>query len=561
MKRNFVRVILQLMFSAENFHSLGKILSRHRNKIFLILTIAVGLFVLYPTNNVELFLQHGDHGKDLYAFKKTSEGALPYRDYYWNYGPLMPYYYAFFLKVFSVSIQSVLLGQNVLILLSGIFVFFICCVFFPPGISFVCALWFWAFQGEFFYTYNHNGAILALLSIIFFLFKYLKKPSMTYIYSASAGLLILLLIRPNMGLVSILASFISLLCIDHKKYKVRLCGSIQKFAGSFLIVIIISVVIYWILLGGLPNYYILQCLSYTGIQKSDYTTPTFRLDNLIFLYHFILHNFTGTLLRKIFTALLVLSFARLIAQFFRKQSGKDNKNNTLLIFIVLSSFCVLTLHEIIMDANIFRINWSLPVFLIIIFFVIHKGTQGLPLPALRNIIFIALFIISYSKIVDQHNTIASIKRKENLLHIDRTRIYIDNQQEWIKTVSDVSRSIKRIVPRDENIFVVPYGSIYYFLTDHDAAVPESMFFVHLHFPAIHEKNIVQRLVAQNNQYIIYLNTAAFYDPRHGFFGKTHCPIISKFIQDNYKEIETFGDWKKAPGWIENHAVKILAKVK
>jgi len=111
------------MLIKELYLSIRKKFELYPRRIFLLLTIVVGIFILYPTNNVELFLSQGDHGRDLYAFKKTAEGALPYKDYFWNYGPLMPFYYAFFIKVFNPGIQSVLLGQNVLNFISGILVY------------------------------------------------------------------------------------------------------------------------------------------------------------------------------------------------------------------------------------------------------------------------------------------------------------------------------------------------------------------------------------------------------------------------------------------------------
>jgi len=92
---------------------------RYLKIFFLVLTLWAGLFVIVPTLDYEPILTQGDHGRDLYCFKKTFEGATPYRDYWWQYGPLMPYYYSVFFKIFGVSIQSVLIGRAVLVFLSG----------------------------------------------------------------------------------------------------------------------------------------------------------------------------------------------------------------------------------------------------------------------------------------------------------------------------------------------------------------------------------------------------------------------------------------------------------
>ena len=157
--------------------SFRKFLSSPQGKriFFLCLTILAGLFALSPLKNYQTFLSQGDHGRDLYCFKLTMEGAVPYRDYFWLFGPLMPYYYVVFYKLFGVSIQSVLLGQNILILLIGIVIYWSCALFLSPALSFVCATWYWALRDmEFFYTYNHTGGILMLVLTLYFLFQYIK---------------------------------------------------------------------------------------------------------------------------------------------------------------------------------------------------------------------------------------------------------------------------------------------------------------------------------------------------------------------------------------------------
>src|SRR3989338_668613 len=144
----------------------------HQRLLFLFLTVVAGLLVLLPFHDFQYFLAQGDHGRDLYCFKKTLDGALPYRDYSWLFGPLMPYYYSACYLLGGISIQSVLLGQGLLILLAGILIYLICAAFLPPALSFVCAFWYWSYRGtEFFYTYNHIGVIVAILVAIYCVFR------------------------------------------------------------------------------------------------------------------------------------------------------------------------------------------------------------------------------------------------------------------------------------------------------------------------------------------------------------------------------------------------------
>ena len=59
-------------------------------RIYLLLTFVSGLILLLPCLIYQDMFAQGDHGRDLYAYAMTLKGALPYRDYFWQYGPLMP---------------------------------------------------------------------------------------------------------------------------------------------------------------------------------------------------------------------------------------------------------------------------------------------------------------------------------------------------------------------------------------------------------------------------------------------------------------------------------------
>src|SRR6202142_4383188 len=75
--------------------------------IFLLLTILMSALYVWPELNFQELLSQGDHGRDLYAFDAVTHGKLPYKDFWWVYGPIMPYYYGLFFKIFGVHITSV----------------------------------------------------------------------------------------------------------------------------------------------------------------------------------------------------------------------------------------------------------------------------------------------------------------------------------------------------------------------------------------------------------------------------------------------------------------------
>ncbi|MBU2461877.1 hypothetical protein KKH65_03255, partial [bacterium] len=116
-----------------------------------------------------------------YCFLKVLEGQMPIRDFDWIYGPLMPYYYAFWYKVLGVSILSVKIGESFLIFICILSVYVLSREVMAPIYSFLSSLYF-AFSYTAVYnmvvdervytpvrhTYNHIGGTLAIITIASF---------------------------------------------------------------------------------------------------------------------------------------------------------------------------------------------------------------------------------------------------------------------------------------------------------------------------------------------------------------------------------------------------------
>ena len=97
---------------------------------------------VWPELNFQDHLAQGDHGRDLYAFDAVTHGKLPYKDFWWVYGPLMLYYYGLFFKILGVHITSILLGRALLIILSSVFLYLSAACLMSPGLAFLAATWF-----------------------------------------------------------------------------------------------------------------------------------------------------------------------------------------------------------------------------------------------------------------------------------------------------------------------------------------------------------------------------------------------------------------------------------
>ena len=81
---------------------------------FLILSVLYTIIYVWPELNFQDMLAQGDHGRDLYAFEAVLKGQLPYKDFWWVYGPIMPYYYGLFYKISGFHITSILAGTGLI---------------------------------------------------------------------------------------------------------------------------------------------------------------------------------------------------------------------------------------------------------------------------------------------------------------------------------------------------------------------------------------------------------------------------------------------------------------
>lgn len=532
----------------------------HQRLLFLFLTIVAGLLVLLPFHDFQYFLAQGDHGRDLYCFKKTMEGALPYRDYSWLFGPLMPYYYSLFYHLFGVSIQSVLLGQNLIILLAGVFIFLICSVFISSSMAFLCALWYWAFRDvEFFYTYNHIGGLLALLAAVYFSFRYIDKNRRFYAYGGFASLWFLMLIRPNMGAASLLPFFITLCLADilkkdpqaPQKRRLYFCISLGVLAATGLI--------YWLLLHPLPDYAIRQSFPFGKSQRTDYTGNVWSAVRLLWdigaLY------FTVTWPQRIFGILLIFSALQTVFLVVSKRLPQTTKTNILLVAVALGLFALFSLHEFVASGVFYRLSWTLPLVLIGIFCVVETATSKISSPLVKALLLITLFLPSLLRIENQHRLVQSFKNPFHLLHIGKNRIYTSQSPFWFYTVTEATHFLTSHVPKDEKILVMPLDPLYLFLSERDSATRQLVFFDHINIPPQQEKEIIAELERQNVRWVIISNRAHSQEPGLGVLGQTYCLLIADYLEHHFRIAAEFGEWSHPdPGWAWNHGVRILQRI-
>jgi len=532
-------------------------LTRNQRVVFLILSFWAGIWALTPELNFQTTLAQGDHGYNLYAFDRTAQGAVPYKDYNWPYGPLMPYYYTGLLLLFGKTIASVLLGQTLLILTAGILVYLTLAVFISPFLAFISAIWFWAFRPEFLFTYNHYGALTLALAALYYLFSHIKTSQKQNIAAALFCCLLIILIRPNMGIAAAAAALISWILTPASADKL---SRKKKFflAAMFLTsAVILPVTIYRLLTHSLPAETATQLPSiYLGYLQNCLTQwPVFLK---LFRLHF--QGWTNSLTpysSEFFLIILILIFLiRLAAIHPRTTLPPGQKRSFLLALITTVLFALFFLHEYLIEANTWRLAWSAPFWLIGMFLLIGLAAADLK-KSLLVMLGAMLFFIPLKNLAADHRIIAEKKNAGLYLALPKAQIYVGNSQSWINTVAQTADFLNQTLRPGETFLALPYEPLYYFLTGRES--PSREVFLIGGISAQTEKEIIAALKDAHIRYVIVSNRIHSSERKYGGFGKAYGRELNNYIEGNFETVKTFGQWEAQALWAEGHAIKILAR--
>ncbi len=534
------------------------LLDRFSFPFFFFLTLLTSIIILSPYLNYQPFISQGDHGRDLYCFKKTMEGALPYRDYSWLFGPLMPYYYALFYKFLGVSIQSVLVGQMILTTGVSVLIFLIGTVFLTPVMSFLCALWYLAFrQAEFFYTYNHIGGIVALLACIYFLFRYIAGGRMIFIRWGIGSLFLLMLIRLNMGISSLVAFLLCLFIVDKTKRN-PLRGQNQRHAFFLCALAVgLTAMIYSLLFFGTPEYVVRQSLPFSQSQRADLTNSPLRAIGL--LVDILFSMLTATPYHQLLACIFLLLFLHFIVSRRRFLWPESVKINFPLVFACLGIFIFFDLHEFVASGVHYRLYWVMSLALIAIFYFSDLVSRLMLAPFIRKLFLLTIVVVCWMAIRNQYLFVQMVKHAGNGLFLGTNKVFTQQSPDWFQTVRDTTSFLQKNVPANETFFAAPFDPIYYFLTGKDAPTRQLVFFEHFSMPEAQDREVMADLENHHVNYVVLSNRGDTPEPGLGTFGKTYGVTLAKYLEKNFTAVASFGDWRTVPGWAWNHATMILKR--
>ncbi len=537
---------------------------KSKTSLYFILLFIIGIALFYPTFNFFDALSQGDHGRDLYAFEQVMKGQLPYRDFWWVYGPLMPYYYSLFFRLFGSNIQSILVGFYLLKFLSGIFLFLTAVLIMPPLFAFITAVWFWTFFLGFFFTFNHAGGIFLLILLLHALMHYIEKPNPRLFLWGVVIIFFLSLIKINIGLFSLMAFLLSVGVVHYNKTSGNLLP--KNFKKRYFVYVILLLVliagIYGSLLHGLSSYIIRQCFPYL---KNDHPFHISTTKAFYYLGRHIWLLINENQTDLIFAIILGLSCLWLLVNFL--QTKNKNKYPTAwkrfsIIAFCLAIFSILNLHEFMGSGIYYRLHWIYPSLILLGFFIIATAAKE------QSKVIITLIILLFSILIVEETIFSyaylrSVKKPSHWLNLKKGEIFVGNSPDWIQTVEGATRYLKTTLSPKELFFALPYDPLYYFLTGKDSPTRQLIFFKHINITDEQQRKIIKELENKKVNYLLISNRFKTTEIGIGYFGVTHCQILGSYIMKNFRLEKIFGKWDTSGDarWIKHHAVGILKRKK
>ncbi|MDA2934774.1 hypothetical protein MYX82_10595, partial [Acidobacteria bacterium AH-259-D05] len=537
------------------FHSLIRKLIHHQKATLFILTFITSIIVLSPYMNYHGLIAPGDHGRDFYAYEQTMNGKVPYLDYWWVYGPVMPYYYATFLRILGVNIVTILVGKILLKIVAGLSFYFGLRAIIHPAFAYLASSWFLVFHQDFFFTHNHAGGIMLIVGCACCLLHYIREENVLYLWWGLIFALTLAFVKVNFGYAALVILALSTFIIDlTRKQKPTRSKKLFYILAIFALPLLI-IGIYWLIIRGLPIYEIRQVFPYL---EADHPYNVSLWNALQQFAQKQWEYATSNWASIAFSTLIISSTIRTLYLLIAKKLDPSKERMIGLSLIVLSIFYIANLHEFLKSGVSYRTIWSEPLGMMLSFIVIYTATFTWP-NRWRTCLWISIFCLISWGFYSNMVTVREVKKANRYLSHPRAKVYLANRDRWIKTVDETTDFLSRTLKEDELFFALPYDPLYYYLTHKESPTRQLIFFDHINIPEEQERKIISELEQKNVAYILISSRQNSDEHGLGVFGQTYCPLIAQYIDANFEPIAQFGDWQNPPGWAWNHGTVIFKR--
>ena len=482
------------------------------------------------------------------------DGARPYQDYWWPYGPLTPYYYSVFFRIFGVSITSVMIAKIFFVLIAGAFFFLALSCFTPALTALTGTIWFYIFNPDFTHTYNHIAATSLFMPVMYSLFLYIKNQKSNSLYGGLLCIFFITLIKFNIGVSTLLAFITSIFLID-RTLKVRFSKHKKYiYISAFFILPLMTLLVYLFFTQGLPFYYLRQCLPFLTLEDPHAGISPLHAFQKYFLT--IWDMAFSRPIRTYFSLIVLFASLHFLYQFLKKQCDKK----IFLSILVLLLFAILQLHEFFASGVFYRTYWANSFYFIIMFLLISFFINSL-LRRRQILILLSLLFISFYIFIGGYNWknyfIKNTRDQFFIFHSEK--FYAQNRSVWFRTIKQTTSFLKEALQDEETFLAIPYAPLYFFLTDKRSSVRYLQIFEYMDFPEVQQEEIIAELESKSINYILISNRANSSEQGLGTFGKTYCKLLAYYIDQHFELIAQFGDWSKSPTYMENHATRILKR--
>ena len=529
---------------------------KKNDAVWIGLLALIYLLFWVPMLDVYPSLTPGDMGRDLYASQMVLEGRLPFRDYWWQYGPLMPFYYAFWLLVAGVNLVSVKIGVGVVYFLCSFLTYRLLRLFTSAPVAFLSALAFLGFDMT--WTFNHIGAIPLLLLSLFSLWKFFLTGQCRWPYLGMLALTAATLVKINTGVAFFGAFLASLFFFNGDALRRHSRPPLAWKHFVFLSVLFLGMIagIYRFFTEGAPAGWIDQWFPLNPVYRSFLDSPWTNFKHLVL--HFLVWQ-PKRLLGVDLTGFLFLLGWRGLARrslSSRKREVLAAVAGSLLLFLGASSLDYLTL-----GALIYRLDfWIFPFLVVALGLCVEsaKILLGKTLQKLAAVFFLSFLLWKPS--FDLKEALAS-KTPGRYLDLERGKVYLMGPLSSVETSVETFREGTRFILEnsspDQEILAVPYDPLYCFLAGRRHAPWEVKFIQDSPPSEGREDALIRSLETKQVPLVLMSNRSHSSERGIGYFGKTHCRKLAQFLSDRFEEVKTIGPWQA--DYPLFHALKVFRR--
>ena len=507
-----------------------------------------------PMIRIQPSLTPGDMGRDLYAFESVLHGFQPCRDYWWQYGPLMLFYYAFWFLVGGVNLLSVRIGLGGIYFLCGFFGYVSLRLFTSAPVAWLASLAFLNLPMG--WTFNHIGAVPFLLASVFYLWKFFLTRDPRWPYLGVLASVLAALVKTSIGIPCFLA-FSASLFIDNEFFQGKRTGPrplARKHYFFLALLFLIPVVgIYSAMYAGLSPRELQQCLTIGPEYRRTLSSPWLNVKHLILRFVVWERMRLWGLGASSILAILA-GWAWRKKKLTRPQQGAALAAGMSLVFYALAA----SAEYLMMGEVIYRFDvWFLPVWILILGFLgewasfLFSRRWKITFGAL---IFLALVGVPFWNVKE---AFAHVRVPERYLNFPRGGVYVGGPLVSLRTIREGSQFMKENTAKDQTFLAIPYEPLYCFLSERRHALAEMVFMLHMQIREQDEEKWIRELEAKQVPWVLISNRYRSEEPGIGDFGKTHCKKLAVYISDHYREVRTFGSWDSDPDKI--HAIKVLKR--